>query len=248
MPNILQLCNINKFYETKQEKNQRSTKKDLDGRLDVLSNFNLSIEQGTITAIIGRSGAGKSTLLKLMSLLEQPNSGQITIDGKTVDYNQNSQNQKKIQPKIQEQMFELRRGLIGFVFQNFYLQPELTASENIELPLLIAGVDTQTRRNKSLTILQSLGISDKADQLPQNLSGGQIQRVAIARALINEPKIIFADEPTGNLDDQTTTEVLQIFKDINRHLGTTIVIVTHDMQVASFCDKIYNLNTKMYEK
>ena len=244
MPNILQLCNINKFYEIKQEKTQRLTKK----RLDVLSNFNLNIEQGTITAIIGRSGAGKSTLLKLMSLLEKPNSGQITIDGKTVDYNQSPQLQKNIQPKIQEQMFTLRRGLIGFVFQNFYLQPELTASENIELPLLIAGVNTQARRNKSLTMLQNLGILDKADQLPQNLSGGQIQRVAIARALINEPKIIFADEPTGNLDDQTTTEVLQIFRDINKHFGTTIVIVTHDMQVANFCDKIYNLNTKIYEK
>ena len=140
------------------------------------------------------------------------------------------------------QIMSIRRNNMGFVFQSFYLQPELTVFENVELPLIIAQVETRIREKQTNKILDYLGLSDKKDYFPSQISGGQDQRVAIARAMVNEPKIIFADEPTGNLDTQTTAETLDLFKDIQNKLGTTIVIVTHSNDVAKWCDRIFNLN------
>ncbi len=223
MPQIIQLKNIKKTYKLKEK------------TLTIFDGFNFEIEQGKMTAIMGRSGAGKSTLLQIMSMLDKPDSGEISIGGQNIDYNN---------PKI---VFETRAKDISFVFQSFYLQPELTVLENVELPLSVQGIDRAVRKEKALEVLEYLGIKDKANNMPSQISGGQIQRVAIARAIVSNPKIIFADEPTGNLDDQTTAEVLALFRQIQKKLGTTIVIVTHSPEVAQACDFVFNLNTISYE-
>lgn len=218
MSKIIELINISKSYKSKQIE------------LSVLSNFSLCIESSQSLAIIGRSGVGKTTLLQIMSLLDAPNSGQIKFFGEEINFGD------------KEQIMSIRRNNMGFVFQSFYLQPELTVFENVELPLMIAQVETRIREKQTNKILDYLGLSDKKDYFPSQISGGQAQRVAIARAMVNEPKIIFADEPTGNLDTQTTAETLDLFKDIQNKLGTTIVIVTHSNDVAKWCDRIFNLN------
>ena len=218
MSKIIELINISKSYKSKQTE------------LSVLNNFSLSIEASQSLAIIGRSGVGKTTLLQIMSLLDVPNSGQIKFFG------------EKINLGNKEQIMSIRRNNMGFVFQSFYLQPELTVFENVELPLIIAQVEPRIREKQTNKILNYLELSDKKNYFPSQISGGQAQRVAIARAMVNEPKIIFADEPTGNLDVQTTTETLNLFKDIQNKLGTTIVIVTHSNDVAKWCDRIFNLS------
>lgn len=194
--------------------------------LPIFSDLNLNIYAGEQVAITGRSGAGKSTLLGILATLDQATSGELYICGEAI-HNLN-----------EEQRARVRLDHIGFVFQSFQLLGHLTALENVLLPLrLQPNFNYQQAQARALYLLEKLGLARQAQQTPKVLSGGEQQRVAIARALVTEPKIIFADEPTGNLDGQTAYEIEQLLFDLNRELGTTLVLVTHDTQLAAQCQR-----------
>ncbi|MBR5698965.1 MAG: ABC transporter ATP-binding protein [Bacteroidales bacterium] len=188
----------------------------------------LSVEQGEFVAIMGPSGCGKSTLLNIMGLLDNPTSGSYVLDGEEVGHLKESQRTS------------VRKGKIGFVFQSFNLIDELNVEENIELPLKYIGVPQKERRERVVEILRRLELSHRAKHYPQQLSGGQQQRVAIARAVVMNPKLILADEPTGNLDSKNGLEVMQLLTQLNNE-GTTIVMVTHSQRDAGFAQRIINL-------
>ena len=188
----------------------------------------LSVEQGEFVAIMGPSGCGKSTLLNIMGLLDNPTSGSYILDGEEVGHLKESQR------------ISVRKGKIGFVFQSFNLIDELNVEENIELPLKYIGVPQKERRERVVEILRRLELSHRAKHYPQQLSGGQQQRVAIARAVVMNPKLILADEPTGNLDSKNGLEVMQLLTQLNNE-GTTIVMVTHSQRDAGFAQRIINL-------
>ena len=188
----------------------------------------LSVEQGEFVAIMGPSGCGKSTLLNIMGLLDNPTSGSYILDGEEVGHLKESQRTS------------VRKGKIGFVFQSFNLIDELNVEENIELPLKYIGVPQKERRERVVEILRRLELSHRAKHYPQQLSGGQQQRVAIARAVVMNPKLILADEPTGNLDSKNGLEVMQLLTRLNNE-GTTIVMVTHSQRDAGFAQRIINL-------
>jgi putative ABC transport system ATP-binding protein len=185
-----------------------------------LDGVDLTIEAGEYAAIIGPSGSGKSTLMHLLGCLDIPTTGRVMIDG--VDVSRANDNL----------LAEMRNQKIGFVFQAFNLLAKLTVAENVELPLLYAGLSKVERHKRALTAIDRVGLSNRAKNTPLQLSGGQMQRVAVARALVNDPKIVFADEPTGNLDSHTGENILQLFKDLNKE-GSTIVLVTHDNEIAN---------------
>jgi putative ABC transport system ATP-binding protein len=188
----------------------------------------LDIRRGEHVAITGPSGCGKSTLLHLLGAVDVPSSGRVTIDGRdTLQMNDREATD-----------FRLRR--IGFVFQRFYLMPTLTAAENVELPMAEAGVDRRTRRARAAELLGYVGLGARGDHRPTQLSGGEQQRVAIARALANEPKVLLADEPTGELDADTGATLLELFARLHRD-GTTLVFVTHDATVAAAAQRIIRL-------
>lgn len=194
--------------------------------LPIFSDLNLNIYAGEQVVITGRSGAGKSTLLGILATLDQATSGELYICGEAI-HNLN-----------EEQRARVRLDHIGFVFQSFQLLGHLTALENVLLPLrLQPNFNYQQAQARALYLLEKLGLARQAQQTPKVLSGGEQQRVAIARALVTEPKIIFADEPTGNLDGQTAYEIEQLLFDLNRELGTTLVLVTHDTQLAAQCQR-----------
>lgn len=186
--------------------------------LHALNNINLSIEQGEYISLMGASGSGKSTLLNMIGLLDRPDSGQYQLLA------QNTEN------LTEEARALLRRQHIGFVFQSFHLIPRLTALENVELPLMLSGTNFDVRREKAKAILAELGLAKHFNQRPKQLSGGQLQRVGIARALITEPRILLADEPTGNLDQASGLEVTDILERYNQS-GITLIVVTHDMNL-----------------
>ena len=188
----------------------------------------LSVEQGEFVAIMGPSGCGKSTLLNIMGLLDNPTSGSYILDGEEVGHLKESKRTS------------VRKGKIGFVFQSFNLIDELNVEENIELPLKYIGVPQKERRERVVEILRRLELSHRAKHYPQQLSGGQQQRVAIARAVVMNPKLILADEPTGNLDSKNGLEVMQLLTQLNNE-GTTIVMVTHSQRDAGFAQRIINL-------
>ena len=188
----------------------------------------LSVEQGEFVAIMGPSGCGKSTLLNIMGLLDNPTSGSYILDGEEVGRLKESHRTS------------VRKGKIGFVFQSFNLIDELNVEENIELPLKYIGVPQKERRERVVEILRRLELSHRAKHYPQQLSGGQQQRVAIARAVVMNPKLILADEPTGNLDSKNGLEVMQLLTQLNNE-GTTIVMVTHSQRDAGFAQRIINL-------
>ena len=191
-----------------------------------LRDIDLTIEDGEIFGIIGMSGAGKSTLIRCINLLERPTSGRIIIDGEDVTDLQG------------RGLLKLRRG-IGMIFQDDNLFLQRTVRENVEFPLEIVGVDKAARRERSDELLELVGLSDKADEYPSRLSGGQQQRVSIARALANHPKVLLSDEATSALDALTTDSILRLLKGINRELGVTIIIITHEMSVVQkVCDKV----------
>ena len=194
--------------------------------LPIFSDLNLNIYAGEQVAITGRSGAGKSTLLGILATLDQATSGELYICGEAIhDLNE-------------EQRARVRLDHIGFVFQSFQLLGHLSALENVLLPLrLQPNFNYQQAQARALYLLEKVGLARQAEQTPKVLSGGEQQRVAIARALVTEPKIIFADEPTGNLDGQTAYEIEQLLFDLNRELGTTLVLVTHDTQLAAQCQR-----------
>ena len=199
-------------------------------QLTIFENLNLDIQAGEQVAITGRSGSGKSTLLGILATLDQASSGKLLVCGES------------IAELNDEQRAEVRLKHIGFVFQSFQLLPHLTALENVMLPLrLQEKFKYAAAEQKALNLLKRVGLERQAQQTPKVLSGGEQQRVAIARALIREPKIIFADEPTGNLDGETATEIEQLLFELNRELGTTLVLVTHDPKLAAQCQRHYAL-------
>lgn len=196
-----------------------------ENRFDALKGVSLDVHRGEAVAIVGKSGSGKSTLMHLLALLDRVDSGEIKIDG---------QSASKLKAN---QLNLLRNKEFGFVFQQFFLIPSATVLENVVLPLTIAGVGLKERNRRGMAALEALELSDKARNKATDLSGGQKQRVVIARALVNEPKVIFADEPTGNLDSATGRTVEDILFNLNKSKGITLVVVTHDEELAARCDR-----------
>jgi len=201
-----------------------------DKELRIFENLNLQIHAGEQVAITGRSGSGKSTLLGILATLDQASSGHLQVCGEAIEQ------------LNEEQRAAVRLKHIGFVFQSFQLLPHLSALENVMLPLrLQAHFNYAEAERKALALLAKVGLERQAAQTPKVLSGGEQQRVAIARALISQPQIIFADEPTGNLDGATAREIEQLLFQLNRELGTTLILVTHDPQLAAQCQRHYEL-------
>jgi putative ABC transport system ATP-binding protein len=213
MTAILQASGLTKIYRRGREE------------IRALKEVDFSVEKGEFVSIIGPSGSGKTALLNVIGCLDTPTRGMVILDGTETT-------------KMKERdLVRLRRDKIGFVFQQFYLIPTLTARENIELPLLFSRKGNRRRIEE---ILDMVGLSDRGDHLPGQLSGGEMQRVAIGRALINDPRIVLADEPTGNLDSATSRMIFELFRDLNRS-GLTLVIVTHNLDLARQADKMYTL-------
>ena len=195
------------------------------GQLKVLKGIDLEVRKGEIVSITGASGAGKSTLLQILGTLSTPDSGSLEIDGTRVDR------------MSRDEAADFRCRKIGFVFQAHHLLPEFTAEENVMIPALIAGRSEKEAAAKALELLDTLGLKERTGHKPSELSGGEQQRVAIARALVNNPAVLFADEPSGNLDSVTKTELHKLFFRLRDEFGQTIVIVTHDPDLAGMCDR-----------
>ncbi len=195
------------------------------GELHVLQGVNLQVEKGEIVAILGRSGAGKTTLLQIIGTLDTPDSGQVLIDGKNVF-------------ELSEQALSaFRNEHIGFIFQQHQLLPEFTALENVMLPGLIARKNEQEIRERALLLLTQLGLADRIEHKPHELSGGEQQRVAAARAMLLQPSVILADEPSGSLDEQSKKELHTLLLQMREKYEQTIILVTHDQELASICDR-----------
>ncbi len=188
----------------------------------------LDVAAGETLAVMGPSGCGKSTLLHLLGGLDRATAGELWLAGRRIDQ------------MSERGMAALRRDAVGFVFQAFHLMDELTAAENIELPVLLAGRSARTARRRAAELLNQVGLADRARHLPSQLSGGQRQRVAIARALANKPQVVLADEPTGNLDSEATLDVLRLFESLHE-AGQTLVIVTHDSRIAATADRLISM-------
>lgn len=209
---MIKLEGISKVYETGKI------------RVEALKEINLHIRDGEFVAIMGPSGSGKSTLMNIIGCLDRPSAGAYLLDG--MDVSELSENK----------LAHIRNRSIGFVFQSFNLLARTSALKNVELPMVYAGEKRGTMRQKALELLAKVGLSDRADHVPSELSGGQRQRVAIARALANDPSIILADEPTGNLDTKSGEEIMELFTRLNEE-GKTIIIVTHEMEIAQYCKR-----------
>lgn len=211
--NILQLKNISKIYSTKTED------------LNIIKDLSLNVEEGEFISILGQSGSGKTTLLNLIGLLDSPTSGSIIIDGEEISLDSSS-------------IDKVRNEKIGFVFQFHYLLPEFTALENIMIPALTNNFKNKKEIEKrALELLKDIGLENRAHHKPSELSGGEKQRVAIARALINNPKLLLLDEPTGNLDDETSEKIFNLFKQINEKKRQTIITVTHSRELSNISHK-----------
>lgn len=217
------LKNINKSY-------QKGT-----NTVVVHDDFNLTIESGEFVALMGPSGLGKSTLLHLMGGLDQPTHGEVIIGTQRID------NLK------QAQLTQWRAENIGFVFQSHHLLPVLSAQGNVELPLALTPLNKKQRQEHASYALELVGMSERANHYPKELSGGQEQRVAIARAIVSDPHILLCDEPTGNLDRKTADEILALLTQLNRDFGKTIVMVTHDKKAADYASRVINLESYIFE-
>lgn len=216
-PPIISLKGVHKTYKLGKQ------------TIPALRGIDIDIHKGEMVAIVGPSGSGKSTLLQLIGCLDTPTEGTVTIDGQATS-------------KLHDGALSLlRRSTIGFIFQSFYLQPFLRLDDNVSVPAMFARKKSRVIAKETTTLLGKVGLSDRARHFPKELSGGQIQRAAIARALINQPKIILADEPTGNLDSENSTKIVALFKAIRDQLGTTVIIVTHNPEVAKHADRVINL-------
>ena len=216
MKTVIEIKNLVKKYRTEEIETT------------AIDNLELTINQGEFVAIMGPSGCGKTTLLNVIGMLDNANSGSYKILG------------NEVLSLKKKDLNALRNANIGFVFQNFNLIDDLSVFENVELPLVYAGVSAKDRKERVNKILERVGVMHRAGHFPQQLSGGQQQRVAVARALVNNPKIILADEPTGNLDSKFGNEVMNLLTDLNE-LGTTIIMVTHSNHDASFANRVVNL-------
>jgi putative ABC transport system ATP-binding protein len=205
---LIELTNVTKRYRVGEQE------------ILALDGIDLTIEQGEYAAIIGPSGSGKSTLMHLLGCLDTPTTGRMLIDG--VDVSRASSNK----------LSEMRNQKIGFVFQSFNLLGKFTVLQNVELPMIYAGVSAKERRDRAMAAIERVELGHRLKNTPLQLSGGQMQRVAIARALVNNPKIVFADEPTGNLDSKTGANILELFRELSSQ-GSTIVLVTHDNKIAA---------------
>lgn len=214
---ILRTNNLCKLYDSKLSSGE------------IISNVNLNIEEGEFIAIKGESGSGKTTLLNLLAGFLKPTKGEVFISNQCL--NEMNESQKAI----------FRRENIGFIFQNYDLLQELTALENVMLPLLINGIKNKDAMIEAKKFISYIGLEKYISYIPKELSGGQQQRIAIARAIVNRPKIIFADEPTGNLDSKSKKIILEIFQNINRELGTTILMVTHSNQDIEYASKVITI-------
>ncbi|GIH02713.1 ABC transporter ATP-binding protein [Rhizocola hellebori] len=202
---------------------------DGDGvRVRAVDSIDLTVEHGEAVSVMGPSGCGKSTLLHLLGGLERPTAGELWLGGQRVDQ------------LSQTGWARLRRRSVGFVFQAFHLVDELSAVENVELPALLVGVGRRQARAKALGLLERLGVANRAGYLPDRLSGGERQRVALARALVNQPLLVLADEPTGNLDSAATAEILRLFAEVHE-AGQTLLVVTHDPRVAASADRLLTM-------
>jgi len=216
MEEVIKIRNLSKNYHTDA------------GEVNVLKGVDITIEKGEFVAIMGPSGSGKSTFMNILGCLDKVTSGNYVLGGK--DTNSLSR----------DELAELRNHMIGFVFQGFNLIPRQNLIDNVALPLVYAGVNTHDRKIRAKEILKSVGLEAFGTYLPNQISGGQQQRVAIARALVNRPKLILADEPTGNLDTKTSEEIMQLFCDLNEKEGITIVLVTHEPDIAAFAKRLVN--------
>lgn len=210
---MIRVENLNKYYINGEMK------------LHALKNINFHVKAGEFAAIMGSSGSGKSTMMNILGCLDKNSEGTYILDG--IDVSKTKE----------EDLCKIRNAKIGFVFQAFNLLPKLTALENVELPLVYAGVPKGERKKRAAEVLKKVGLSERMYHKPNELSGGQRQRVAIARALVNDPAIILADEPTGNLDSVSEEEIMKLFQELNNQ-GKTIIIVSHEPEVAKYCKRI----------
>lgn len=197
-----------------------------DVEVHALNGVTVEVPQGQFVAIIGKSGSGKSTFMNILGCLDRPTSGTYRLDG------------RDISDRSADERAELRSEQIGFVFQAFNLIPRTSALENVELPLVYGGVTRTEQRRRGLEALERVGLAGRADHHPSQLSGGEQQRVAIARALVNRPRILLADEPTGNLDTNTSVEIMQIIAELNHDQGITVVLVTHEPEIGAYADRV----------
>jgi len=213
---MITLYDVNKFYEK-------------EGKLvPALKDVNLNINRGDFVAITGPSGSGKSTLLTILGCLDSPSTGQYVF------------NDQSIEDMPEEALAAIRNKQIGFVFQSFNLIPAYSALRNVELPMLYAGIPAEVRTKRATLALGAVGLGDRLHHLPSEISGGQQQRVAIARAIVNNPNVIIADEPTGALDDESTSEIMGLFSQLHRG-GRTIIFVTHNMHLLSYASRVIHL-------
>lgn len=222
--NVIRIKDVKKIYQMGSE------------QIQAVNGISLNIRQGEVCCLLGKSGSGKSTLLNLIAGLEKPSTGAIIF------------NKKHIERMNEDQLADFRQKYVGFVFQSYNLLPTLTAMENVTLPLIFKNVPLQERNERAMEMLKAVGLEDRAHHKPHEMSGGQQQRVSIARAFINSPQVVFADEPTGNLDTRTTYEMMDLITALAKKNNQTLVIVTHDLELSDYADRIVMLSDGMVER
>ena len=200
-----------------------------ESTIQAVKGVSVAVEKGEMIAIMGPSGCGKTTLLNVLSGIDEPTSGKVTIDGKSLF------------GVSDDERSNMRAEYLGFIFQDFNLLPVLSAVENVELPLLMLGKSANEARKTALEALVAVGLGERSEHRPSELSGGQQQRVAIARAIVHQPSVVLCDEPTGNLDSSTSKSVINLLKSINKNMGTTFLLVTHDSAVAAQCTRVLTM-------